>query len=381
MASIRKNTRSNRWEVRYRDPHGVQRTKGGFTLKADAKAFKARIEVDMQRGDWMDPKLGRITVEHWAHEFLSNRNGAVRATTYARDKQVIEHYVIPSLGRMRLVSVKPLDVTRMFTPLKDDLAPRTLWGIKGVTKLLFNAAIDHELIRVNPVKGLTLPTVQPTDMRLLSLQEIVHLADSMPAEFRAFPIVGGVLGPRFSELAGFRVGSVDFLRRTATIAETIAEVGGRVMAAPVKTKASRRTLTAPSFVIEAIAQQLALRGSPDVDRFLFEMPRGGPLRYSVFHARVWKPAVRKSGLGHITIHGLRHSAAGLMIAQGHHARTIMGRMGHSSITVTMNTYGRLMKAQDDAVARSMDDQFEAECGADVVRDDDDGDASIGVRGI
>jgi integrase len=60
--------------------------------------------------------------------------------------------------------------------------------------------------------------------------------------------------------------------------------------------------------------------------------------------------VKGSGLPHMTFHGLRHTAASLMIAGGVHARAIADILGHSSITVTMDTYGHLMPGvQQDAI--------------------------------
>ncbi len=54
MGSIRKAPRTGRWEARYRDPGGLQRT-STFDRKSDALAFLAATETEMRRGQWHDP--------------------------------------------------------------------------------------------------------------------------------------------------------------------------------------------------------------------------------------------------------------------------------------------------------------------------------------
>ena len=120
--------------------------------------------------------------------------------------------------------------------------------------------------------------------------------------------------------------------------------------------ASRRKATRTALVVDAIAQQLAVRNQHDPDSFIFSGVRGGPLRYSTFHSRSWTPAVKAAGLGHITMHGLRHSPAGLVIEQ-RALPTMMGRLGHSTIGVTMNTCGDLIPAVDDGLAQAMEAHF------------------------
>jgi len=67
--------------------------------------------------------------------------------------------------------------------------------------------------------------------------------------------------------------------------------------------------------------------------------------------------VKGSGLPHLTFHGLRHTAASLMIAGGVHARTIADILGHSSITVTMDTYDHLMKDVHEDAIKVLDGQL------------------------
>lgn len=85
----------------------------------------------------------------------------------------------------------------------------------------------------------------------------------------------------------------------------------------------------------------------------FPGPKGAPLRRSNFR-RVWLKASARAGLEGLVFHELRHTAAALAIAQGAHPLAIKERLGHSSITVTMDRYGGLFPRLEEAIAEGLD---------------------------
>jgi integrase len=68
----------------------------------------------------------------------------------------------------------------------------------------------------------------------------------------------------------------------------------------------------------------------------------------------WLPAVKSAGLEPLRFHDLRHTAAGLMVGANVHPKVIQNRLGHSSITVTLDTYGHLLPSLDEEVADSLE---------------------------
>ena len=77
------------------------------------------------------------------------------------------------------------------------------------------AAVDAEQIAVSPCRGIKLPAKQRSEIRFLDADELARLALETPPEYQAMIYLAGVLGLRWSEVAGLRVGRVDFLRRTS----------------------------------------------------------------------------------------------------------------------------------------------------------------------
>jgi integrase len=366
MGSIRRAPRTRRWEARWRDPTRRSRTRT-FDSKADARAFLSATETDMSRGRWVDPALGRITYTEWCVEYFA---AAVhkRATTLSRDRTVNDKHFVPTLGMRQLSSITSLDVRRLVEEMNGKLAPATVRTNYGVLRAILSGAVEADVLAVSPCRGVRLPAAQPRRaMRFLSAEELSRLADETPADYRPMIYLGGVLGLRWSEVAGLRVGRLDFLRRTLEIAETCAEVEGRVFVADVKTRASRRTLRMPAFLMDSLAQHLSARGRPGADELVFVAPEGGPLRRSTFRTRVFAPAVRRAGLERLTFHQLRHSAVGLMVEAGAHVEAIKQRLGHSSIRVTSDVYGHVLPAVEDALSDALEARFGGLRGAAVVQ--------------
>ena len=170
------------------------------------------------------------------------------------------------------------------------------------------------MLAQSPCRRVPLPKVEREEMRFLTPAEVATLADAIAPCYRALVLVGAYGGLRIGELAGLRRGRVDLLRGTVQVAEIVVEVRGVLHMGPPKTRASRRTVGLPRFVVEELVIHLA--GPGDLDAFVFTAPEGGPLRVNLFRARVWRPAVTAAGLEGLRIHDLRHTAVALWIAAG-----------------------------------------------------------------
>jgi integrase len=185
----------------------------------------------------------------------------------------------------------------------------------------------------------------------LTVAELHQLAEALPVQYRAMVYLAGVLGLRWSEVVGLRVGAIDFLRRRTNISQTVAEVEGMLMEeAPVKTRASYRSINSPVEMINLLAEQLGRVGRSDPAALVFQAPGGGPLRAGNFRNRVWYPAVKKAGLDGLTFHSLRHTSVGFMVAARAHPLIIQRRVGHASINTTFDIYGPDLPEMDEGVA-------------------------------
>jgi len=312
------------YRVRYRDPSGRERSKT-FRKATDAERFKKVVDADLVRGEWHDPKPGRKLFSEWVREYTAEVSK--RPTTAARDAVVLKTHFLPALADFPLSSITPRDIQKIVTKMQANLRPATVRTNYAVVAAVFSAAVQAELIPRSPcrgVRGIKTPNETRKRRRGLTAEEVMRLAAHVPTEYRAM-IYMGTLGLRFSEVAGLKVSGIDFLGQRLTVRETVAEVEGKLQPADVKTGASERSLVVPPFVIAILSEHLARTNRKRPDEYVFQAPQGGPVRYTNFRIRVWKPAVEAAGLTDATFHSLRHSA-GLLRQAGVHTQLIQQRL-------------------------------------------------------
>ncbi len=350
---------SGRWQARFRDPvnNRLRSAPGTFSSKAAASRYLATVESEMTRGGWHDPTRGEMTFAAWVDRYLEIADHKA-ATTRSRDETVLRTHLVPRLRELRLVEITPLDVQAIVNEMAQHLAPATVRTNYGVLRAVLNAAVEDERLARSPCRRIKLPRGSATRHRALEPGELHRLAAAMPTEYRLLVYIGGVLGLRWSELAGLRVGRMNVLGRTLEVAEAIKYVSGRLVDdGEVKSKAARRVLGMPEQLSARAAAHLAQRGLSAADdrSLVFTAPEGGPLHYQNFMQRIWRPAALAAGLEGVTAHDLRHTAATYLDAVGAPEQLIRRRLGHGSSDITRRVYVHVLEESDKAVTRALGD--------------------------
>jgi integrase len=358
FGSVRKLP-SGRWQARYPlGPGHLKAAPSTFATKAEATRWLSLIEADIARGQFIDPYAGQVTVSAWAERWLA-RPGK-RAASIARDRQGIEIF-IRELGQIRLSSLTAGMVQSAVDARAKIAEPATLARDFAAFRALVNAAVDADMIGRSPVRKIALPKKRPPQRQGLTATDLKALLHESPERYRALVLVGAVLGLRWGEAIGLRIGDVDFMRRTVTVAQTVEELAGQLKLVPqAKTHSSLRTIAAPAFVINAIAVHIAQfcpNTQPDSNDLIFLGPRGGILRRS-FVERILRPAGIRAGLETtVTFHALRHSAVTAMAESGIPYNVTQHRVGHATARLTMELYSHKTSEADRAAAKALESHF------------------------
>jgi len=215
---------------------------------------------------------------------------------------------------------------------------------------VLGSAVDAKQINANPCDRVPLPKVEREEMRFLNPEDVERLAGAIAPRYRALVLVAAYGGLRIGELSALRRGRVDVLRRRVTVAETCVELSGHLIFNQPKTRAGRRSVTLPPFVMAALNDHLATYTETDRDAFVFTAPEGGVLRVPAWRRRHWGPAVVAAGLAPLTPHALRHTAVALWIATGANPLEVSKRAGHTSTSFTQDRYGHLYEDADEQLA-------------------------------
>jgi integrase len=234
---------------------------------------------------------------------------------------------------------------------------RHVFVLRGILEA---AKLDGRVGR-NVAESVTLPAESARPMRFLDPDQLVALANAVPGHYRPLVLTAGWVGLRWGELAGLALDRVDLLRHRITVDRQLTDVNGRLAFGPPKTRAGVRTVSIPAGLTEILGEHFATR-PVQTSGLAFPTVTGKPMRRTNFRSR-WRAACRHAfggtDLEGLVFHELRHTAAALAIEQGAHPLTVKDRLGHSSITVTMDVYGHLFPGQDQALAEALDERLRA----------------------
>lgn len=328
-----------------------------FDRKIDAEKWLRQQTIDRDRGQWVDPRDASERFGSVAEAWMTSRRN-VAPSTRARDRSYLDNLILPHLGdlELRRVTVDALDDWVHHLDEVEGKSPATVRKAFQLVGAVLDRAVALRKLPANPARAgsVALPAAEGREMRFLDPAEVHQLADAVPARYRALILAAAYTGLRWGELAGLRARRVDLDRRKVTVVEALAEVNGELTFKAPKTAASRRTVALPASLAEALADHL--RAYPAVgDGLIFTDTEGRPLRRSNFRRRIWTPAVRATVGEPCRFHDLRHTHAAWLIAQGEHPKTIQARLGHASISTTLDRYGHLMAGLDEAAARRLDE--------------------------
>ena len=313
------------------------------------------MEVSKARGEWVDPVLGRCTFATWAEEWAATVVD-LRPSTRDRDIRAVRVHLVPCFGEVPLAKITNPMVKRFIAEMlaTGDHAPSTVRKVSQVLAKVMRSAVDAGLIVRSPCDGVRLPAEGRRDMRFLTAEQVSRLATAVGHDWEALVYTAAYAGLRWGELAGLRPARIDLGRRTITVVEQLNELSGHLEWGPPKTTAGRRAVSIPGALAELLADQLD-RDTIVRSGLVFPTPLGEPMRRSNFARRIWAPATSSLGLDGLRFHDLRHTAVALAISQGAHPKALQERMGHSSVTVTLDRYGHLYDGLDGQIADGLDD--------------------------
>jgi integrase len=372
MADVQKRvTKSGelRWDVRYRDHVRGQR-KRSFDRKVDAQRFARAVETDLLRGDWIDPRRGHERFEVWAAKWLDTL-GSRKPKTRESYESIVRRHLLPRFGMVPIAAIDyPVVLSFVAELQRVGLGAGTIRNVRDVLRLVLGLAVRSGALKANPVIDVPVARTARAEMFFLEPEQVMALAAEVtmpPARYRheerkrdGYPEYGLLVrfasftGLRAGELVALRAADLDLMRRRVDVKASASEAHGELQLVATKTY-ERRTVPIPKSLIDELARQIS--GS-EPSAFVWQSPEGAPLRYSNWFKRHFKPAVVRAGLPSGTrFHDLRHSYAAMLIAQGAHPRAIMERMGHSTITVTLDTYGHLLPKLDAALDDAIDGMY------------------------
>jgi integrase len=350
---------STTWKVRFRIKG--QQSSITFPDEPDAIKFCKLLDtVGVERAvafvNAENPEAvssGELTLDQWAQRYIKSLTGITPGTrqTYERVYARAWH---DALGHLPLRLIDRERIAARVNELSATRADKTVRNQHGLLSAMLSAAVVAGHLDGNPCKGMRLPrrtSHTTTRRRFLTSDEFQALLAEIPTHYRPLVMTLAATGIRWSEAEALTVadaclsGGSPTLRINKSVgwdaSASVRQIG------PTKTRKSDRTVALPSEAVEAMRPLVS--GRPSSAR-LFSGPEGGPLRHHLFY-RSWRRACAKAGLDPCPrIHDLRHSHVAWLVAAGIPLPVIQSRLGHESITTTLDVYGGLLPDLQAAAA-------------------------------
>lgn len=351
VASVRQ-TPSGTWQVRYLDPHRRPRGRN-FKRKTDALRFARSVDIDVERGSWTNPGLGRTRFKQWAEEWMRGATH-LKPKTRVGYENSLKNHVLPTFGEVPVDSIDRAFIRRYVVALTEKGAgPSTIHTAIQIVRSVLDVAVDDGGLKENPARNLRLPRIAEAEKLFLTPSQVEDLALAIQPPYGILIRFAAYSGLRAGEIGALRVRRIDLSRGSVEVAESLADVRGQLVFGATKTYA-RRHVPLPKFLRDEMEEFLRGRRS-DLDALVFTNMGDGPLRHNWFSKARFKPAVISAGLPKsLRFHDLRHTYAAFCINSTADPYAVMRRMGHSSITVTYGTYGHLFPRRDEDITAGLE---------------------------
>jgi len=351
------------------------------STKAEAEKRLSELLHQLDTGAFMRP--GKTTVGDYLERWLADYaqvNLAPR--TFEGYRTIINGHLVPGLGQLPLTRLKPEHIQRYYSDMllqgradgNGALSPRTVRHHHMVLHKALDTAVKWGLLLRNPADAVTPPRCQQAQWHTLAEGGIHAMLDAAKATpYYALFYVALFTGMRRSEILALRWCDLDLAMCQASVHRALHQLhSGEIVVRPPKSaKGSRMVALTPStaLVLEEHREKQALEAAligrtVKDDDFVFSTTEGEPFlpnRVTV----AWRRLAGRLGMSNIRLHDARHSHASLLLKQGVHPKVVQERLGHSSITLTLDTYSHVAPGLQEAAARRFDEMLAAPMGLEL----------------
>lgn len=366
---VQRNKKKDTWSVVIelgKDATGKRRQKWVTVKGSKRGAEKRLVEIlhQLDTGVYVAP--GKTTVADYLVRWLVDYvHPNLSPRGYERYESIARVHIIPTLGNIQLTHLRANHIQAHYTAMLEiGLSPLTVKYHHTVLHKALATAIKWGLISRNVADGVDVPRSHRPEMQTWDEMEIsTFLEVAKDTQYHTLFYTALFTGMRRSELLALRWQDIDFIYGQIYVNRSMHHLkdGSYVFTAP-KSDKSRRTIALPpsAFLVlseyrkqkekEALMLEVEIKDSD----LVFCNIDGTPWRPNTI-SRAWSMMAARAGVKVIRLHDARHTHASLMLKQGIHPKVVQERLGHSTISITLDTYSHVAPGLQEAAAKRFDD--------------------------
>lgn len=322
-----------------------------FDTKRDATRAFNEHKVKMDKGTQVLPSEYTFAqwLDYWYKDIILPQ---IEETTAYGYRGMIENYLKPQLGEIRLQKLTARDIQQYYTWLmgEKELSPNTVIKHHNLLTNTLNAAERQEYITKNPMRAVSPPKKRQREAKFYTPEQLGILLDKAVGTRLELPVfICAYLGLRRGELCGLRWSDVDLEHKTITIENTRTQAGKKEIEKGTKTASSTRTLYLPDTLCDMLkaarehqqACRAEYKNAYDDNDYVVVMEDGRPFRPN-YLSELFGKFLADNDLPKIVLHELRHTFASLSNQAGIPAYNIGKALGHSTPATTQKIYTHLL---------------------------------------
>lgn len=335
--------------------------------KKDAETYLSKTQTQISSGTFVEPSS--LTIDEYLDKWLeAAARPRLSERTFADYSEVLERYVRPKLGSIRLSQLRPLEIQALYSEMQErELSARTVRGTHVVLSNALKQAVRWRMLPLNPAQSVELPRRTRREMKALSPEEVTVFLEAAKEDTHGLIFAFAVAtGMRPEEYLALQWKDVDLQTGTATVQRTLCwrrEKGGGWHFGEPKTAQSRRTVPLPASIVSELAHhkvcqaetRLQLGSEYHTLDLVFATATGGPLHSENLATRNFRAIRQRAGLpSSITPYTLRHTCATLLLLAGENPKVVCERLGHSSIVMTLDTYSHVLPSMQQSATEKLE---------------------------
>ncbi len=342
--------------------------------KREAEKELARLLHEAHTGTFVEPSRMTLAeyLEYWLENYAQTK---VSPKTFESYAEFIRLYIIPKLGQHKLAKLQVAHIQSYYTQMLTSGRLKRAGGLSAqsvlhqhrILRQALQQAVKWQFLGRNPADAVVAPRPDHREMRALTDRETAQLLKAAEGTRLYMPILLAITtGLRRGELLGLRWADMDLSTGVLSVRQSLGRTRSGMAFKPPKTAKSRRTVTLPAFVIEALERHRAVQneerrllGGAYQDQDLVAAEPDGQPQSPGALSRAFSKLIIAKRLPQVRFHDLRHSHATQLLKQGVHPKIVSERLGHSTIGLTLDTYSHVLPGMQEEAAKRVDTALRA----------------------